>query len=132
MMKSEITIQSIDELIENTKNTLTELYKQRHAIHTKIMVSIFKDIYQKYQYKKYKDNSTLHYHPFFKYTTTICDEDIDRFIKELNINPQYPREVSIETFDKDSNIGISLINSFMTIYDYNMEKSPFDFKINLT
>ena len=49
-------IKELDELIDKTNKYLTKLLQDRTAMKTKIIVSIVKDIYKDYLYKKEKSD----------------------------------------------------------------------------
>lgn len=117
-------INEVDELIDKTKKHLIELMKYRETIKTKIIVSIVKDIYQKYSYKK--EDSKNKVNKYVKYFTILSKEDVDRFTNELHMKLEYAGEFYTECYDKDNNIAVRLINNNLTIFDYN-DKSKLKF-----
>lgn len=119
-------IKELDELIDKTNKYLTKLLQDRTAMKTKIIVSIVKDIYKDYLYKKEKSDKKCQ-NKYVKYSTIISKEDVDRFANELNLKVEYPGELYTECYDKDNDIAVRLINNNLTIFDYSI-KSPFKFE----
>lgn len=119
--KKEIKLKEVDELIDKMREYLNGLEKYRTSIQTKIIVSIVKDIYKKYSFKKEDSNNT--YNKYVKYFTVLSKEDVDRFKNELNVRIEYPSEFYKECYDKDNNIAVRLTNDNITIFDYNIESN---------
>ena len=95
-----MNIKEIDELIDKTNKYLTKLLQDRTAIKTKIIVSIVKDIYKDYLYKKEKSDKKCK-NKYVKYSTIISKEatrplNHTRFVKNSmnNIHKITPQKRS--------------------------------------